>query len=85
MVASPMSWFDLPEDTATPELERATRRYRTEQRPTPSVIAAMKPAPKTLRAVVQMNSVVTFGGSSLGRMREELVATTVSALNECFY
>jgi hypothetical protein len=80
-----MSWFDLPDDTATPELERLTRRYRNEQRPTPSVIAAMKPAPRTLRAVIQMNNAVTFGGSSLGPRREELLSTAVSALNDCFY
>jgi hypothetical protein len=45
----------------------------------------MKPAPATLRAVLRMNDAVTFGGSSLGRRREELVAASVSALNSCFY
>ena len=81
-----MSWIDLPADDATPELKRATRQWLVkERRPVPSVIAAMKPAPKTLTAVVRMNTAVTFGGSVLGRRREELIATTVSALNDCFY
>ncbi len=51
----------------------------------PAVVAVMKPSPRTLRAVLQMNSAVTFGGSVLGRRDEELIATAVSALNDCFY
>ena len=33
----------------------------------------------------RMNGAVTFGGSSLGRLREELIAASTSALNDCFY
>ena len=42
-------------------------------------------APKALQAVMQANMAVSFGGSTLGRRREELIATSVSALNDCFY
>lgn len=80
-----MSWFDLPDDCATPEIERATRQWRREGRSTPSVIAPMKLNLRAMRGVLQMNSAVTFGGSSLDRALEERIATTVSALNECFY
>ncbi len=80
-----MAWIELPDDEATSELARLTKRYRAEGRPVPRVVGVMKPAPKTLRAVLQLNAAVTFGGSSLGRRREELIATTVSALNDCFY
>ena len=80
-----MSWIDLPDDEATPELARITKKYRTESRPTPAIMAIMKKAPKTFRAVAQMNGAVTFGGSSLGRKREEMISTAVSALNDCFY
>lgn len=80
-----MSWIELPGDEDTPELARLTRPYRGEGRPVPSVVAAMKPNPKAMRAILQMNTAVTFGGSTLGRYREEWIATTVSALNECFY
>lgn len=45
----------------------------------------MKPNPAALRAVLKMNQAVTFGGSSLGRRHEELIATAVLALKECFY
>ena len=61
-------------------------QYMEEQcRPTPAVIAAMKPNPRLLDGGRRMNNAATFGGSSLGRRTEELVATAVSALNDCFY
>ena len=80
-----MSWIDLPGDEETPELARLTRQYRDENRPVPAVVDAMKPNPRAMRAILQMNMAVTFGGSTLGQFREELLATTVSALKECFY
>jgi hypothetical protein len=80
-----VSWIELPGDEDTPELARLTRRYRVEGRPVPAVVSALKPNPKAMRAILQMNTAVTFGGSTLGRYREELIASTVSALNECFY
>ena len=80
-----MSWIDLPGDEDTPELSRLTRQYRDEQRPVPPVVAALMPNPRAMRAILQMNMAITFGGSCLGPFREELLSTTVSALNECFY
>ena len=79
-----MSWLKLPGDTETPELERITRSYR-KKGSVPSIVAVMKHNPKALKAVLQMNYAVTFGGSSLGSRREELIASSVSALNQCFY
>lgn len=80
-----MPWIHLPEDDDTAELERTTRPYRAGGRALPGVLAVMKPSPKALRAVMQLNNAVTFGGSRLGRAREELIATSTSALNDCFY
>jgi hypothetical protein len=80
-----MPWIKVPEDEATPELKRVTAAYRKEGRPVPPIMAILKPSPRALRGVAQMNSAVTFGGSSLGRRREELISTAVSALNDCFY
>ncbi len=80
-----MSWIKLPGDESSPELSRLTKPYRNAGRPTPSVVAAMKHNPSAMRAVLQMNAAVTFGGSILGQYREELIASLVSGLNECFY
>ena len=80
-----MPFIELPDDEATPELRRLTKPYRDAGRAVPSVVAIMKQSGKALRGVMQMNHAVTFGGSCLGRKREELIATTTSALNDCFY
>ena len=80
-----MPWICIPDDDADPAVARAIQPWRAQGRPVPGVIAPMKHAPRTLRGVMAMNNAVTFGGSSLGRRTEELVATTVSAVNECFY
>ena len=41
--------------------------------------------PPLLGKVKELNSVITFGGSSLGRRREEMIATLVSSINGCHY
>ncbi len=80
-----MAWIDLPGDDETRELAKVTRAWTRDGGTVPHVIAVMKPSPKALRTVLRMNDAVTFGGSSLGRETEELIATAVSAANECFY
>ena len=80
-----MSWIDLPGDEEGVELTRLTKRFRDDGRAVPSILAVMKPNPRAFRAVSQMNGAVTFGGSVLGRVREECIATSTSALNDCFY
>ena len=80
-----MSWLQLPEDDASPEVARVTRQWHKQGRPVPAVIAPMKFNPRALRGVMQMNMAVTFGGSVLGQRTEELIATAVSAWNDCFY
>jgi len=79
-----MAWIELPGDEGTRELERATRGMRRGTG-VPHVVGVMKPSVPTLRGVLAMNNAVTFGGSTLGRRREELISTVVSALNDCFY
>jgi hypothetical protein len=80
-----MAWIDLPDDDATPKLDRLTKPWRKAGQPVPAVVGVMKPAPATLRAVLRLNDAASFGGSSLPRRTEELLAVTTSAMNECFY
>lgn len=51
----------------------------------PSIFKIMGLHPKALLGVEAVNQAVTFGGSTLGRSREELIATHVSRLNGCQY
>ena len=49
---------------------------------------AMKAAslhPDAMLALKRLNEAVTFGGSTLGRRKEELIATVVSRINDCDY
>jgi hypothetical protein len=41
--------------------------------------------PNALLGVWRVNTSITFGASTLGRRREEMIATAVSALNYCHY
>jgi alkylhydroperoxidase family enzyme len=79
-----MAWIRIP-PLDTPELKRLAKPWTDQGRPVASVIAPLLHRPRSMRGVLQMNNAVTFGGSSLGRRTEELIASTVSALNGCFY
>ena len=51
----------------------------------PLVLQSMSLHPDAIDAVVEWSEQITFGGSTLGRVREELIATTVAVLNDCDY
>ena len=51
----------------------------------PNVMKCMGLRPEALINVWRMNMGITFGASTLGRAREEMIATAVSALNHCHY
>ena len=50
-----------------------------------NIIKVMSINPQAMQAVMDLNRAVTFGGSSLTRVQEELIATTVSTVNKCRY
>jgi alkylhydroperoxidase family enzyme len=80
-----MAWLTVPDDTATPELERLTEPWRRRAEQVPPVMGVLKRNPRAFEAVLGLNYAVAFGASSLGRRREELIASFVSALNDCFF
>lgn len=50
-----------------------------------NVVRAMSLHPEAMRAYRTFSRAVTFGGSCLGRVREELIAVVVSAELACTY
>lgn len=50
-----------------------------------NVMKSMGLRPDALLAVWHLNTGITFGASTLGRRREEMIATAVSSLNGCHY
>jgi alkylhydroperoxidase family enzyme len=51
----------------------------------PNIVKALSFRPEVLECVAPLSRTVTFGGSRLGRVREEMIATVVSAINRCHY
>jgi hypothetical protein len=51
----------------------------------PNIMKCMGLRPEALLSVWRLNMGITFGASTLGRRREEMIATAVSALNHCHY
>ncbi|MDP6946847.1 MAG: hypothetical protein QF464_22045 [Myxococcota bacterium] len=50
-----------------------------------AIVRAMSPNPRVLRSSIQLYRDVMMGTSPLSRAQRELLATTVSRLNECDY
>jgi alkylhydroperoxidase family enzyme len=45
----------------------------------------MSLSPETLHSSMKLYKAIMFGPSGLSRLERELLATVVSAANECFY
>ena len=58
-------------------VERAGKVY--------NIVRSMSPNPEVMRASMAMYKAIMFGQSSLSRQDRELLATVVSAVNECYY
>ena len=81
-----MVWIETirPED-ATGSLKEAYNELKAQGRPVGSLVSAYSLKPAFMRAARDLSRTVTFGGSSLGRRKEELSATVVAAKLKCTY
>ena len=50
-----------------------------------NIVRSMSLNPEVLRASIELYRAIMFGPSPLSRQERELLATVVSATNECFY
>ena len=51
----------------------------------PNIIKVMSINPEAMQAVQNLNKALTFGASTLTRVQEESIASTVSAINKCHF
>ena len=51
----------------------------------PNFVRTMSINPMAMEAINQLGDAVSFGASTLARVHEEAIATTVSAINKCRY
>jgi len=84
-----MAWVKtFAENEATgrlAEVYKEIRQHWVGAQSIPNVMKCMSLRPEALLGVWRMSTALTFGASTLGRAREEMIATAVSALNHCHY
>ena len=81
-----MAWIETVQpEAATGELADLYKKLQGHGRPIGNVVRAYSVKPALLHAAREFSHAVTFGGSSLGRRKEELIATAVAAQLRCTY
>lgn len=83
-------WIDhVSEEDAEGEVKDVYDKARIRERSglefVPDIIKSTTLRAEATRLRVELSRAVTFGGSGLGRRREEMIATLISALNLCPY
>jgi alkylhydroperoxidase family enzyme len=81
-----MSWIrEISYDESTGELrevyDQALKRFNR----VPGILKVMSLRPRALKTRMAFAQAVTFGGSGLGRRKEELIAVSLSGLLGCRY
>ena len=81
-----MTWIKTvrPED-ATGTLKETYDELKAQGRSVSSLVSAYSLKPAFLRAARELSHTVTFGGSSLGQRKEELIATVIAAKLKCTF
>ena len=81
-----MTWIKTvrPED-ATGTLKEAYDELIAQGKSVSSLVSAYSLKPSFLRAARELSHTVTFGGSSLGQRKEELIATVIAAKLKCTF
>ncbi len=81
-----MAWITtFPENQADRRLAEVYLNIRTRLGFVPNIMKSFSLKPELLDAVSRTFLTATFGGSSLTRVQEEMIATVVSSINRCHY
>ena len=83
-----MAWVKMVgRDEATgalrAEYDRIAAQFADRGGAIPEITAILSAQPELMIARNRLSNSCTFGGSGLGRYREELIATSISALLNC--
>ncbi len=80
-----MAWIKtVPEDAATGLVAEIYSRWKGFGF-VPNIIKSFSSRPELLELIAGTARTVTFGGSRLTRVQEEMIATVVSTINRCHY
>ena len=75
----------VSEDEATGYVARVYRNIRRSWGGVDNVVKAHSPHPEALRAVMTFYNGVMHGEGALSLRRREMIAVTVSSINDCHY
>ncbi len=81
-----MAWIHVvSEAEATGTVREIYDEIKAELGRISPMLQAMSLRPDVLRLVHDLGNAIHFGGSTLGRKREQILAVVVSATNRCRY
>jgi hypothetical protein len=81
-----MAWIKTTsEQAATGRLKEVYATLLQKFPMVPNIMQSFSLKPEVLAAVSRIFTTGTFGASNLSQVQEEMIATVVSALNQCHY
>jgi alkylhydroperoxidase family enzyme len=80
-----MAWIKELDANEDPAVKAMHDQWHAARGFVPNILRVFSVKPALMRAFDDFSRVVTFGGTSLGRRREELVSFYVSSLLDCRY
>ncbi|MFQ5693164.1 MAG: carboxymuconolactone decarboxylase family protein [Nitrospinota bacterium] len=81
-----MTWIKtVPPEDASGALKNVYESWTKMLGFVPNIVASTSLFPDFTEAFENLRNATTFGGSGLGRRKEELIAMVVSAKNGCHY
>ena len=75
----------VPEDEASPELKELYDQYSPRGGVIDNILRIHSLNPPSMKGHYKLYRSVMYGRSPLSRPQREMIAVTVSALNDCFY
>ncbi len=80
-----MAWIRELQPDDDPRVRAAHEQWHAARGYVPNIIRVFSSKPGLMDAFDAFSRAVTFGGTSLGRRREELISFYVSSLVDCRY
>lgn len=81
-----MTWIQtIPEGEATGVLKEVYDAWMKLAGFLPQIVKSTSLRPEFTQKFEALRLAITFGGSRLGRRKEELIALVVSVINKCHY
>jgi len=81
-----MAFIDYIEyDEASPELQKLYKKYGRRERKPANIVRIAGLHPPTMDSNMAFYRAIMFDKSPLSRAQREMIATVVSAINECHY